>query len=177
MLTLSPSLPYSNTYRETPGANEIANCLSCLDKSSTRRKKAMVSWKACQCDDIYYRIEHNKASDECQDCPPGLVCSGDETLQPVLNGSNWTIDGPIFRLHSCPYGHGVYNGEGGSFMAEVQECQPCDKGQECTTPPCTICTPCAPGFFKAAKGTEQCTSCPTSVSPASPLSLSRSLSH
>ena len=161
------SLPYSNTYRETPGANEIANCLSCLDKSSTRRKKARVSWRACQCDDIYYRIEHNKASDECLDCPPGLVCTGGSTLQPVLNGSNWTVDGPIFRLHSCPYGFGVYNGEGGSFMAEVQDCQPCDKGEECTTPPCVTCSKCAPGYFKGAIGTEPCTPCPTSVSPAS----------
>ena len=57
----------------------------------------------------------------------------------MLNGSNWTVDGPIFRLHDCPIGYGVYNGEDGAFTAAVQDCQPCDKGEECTTPPCVRC--------------------------------------
>ena len=39
-----------------------------------------------------------------------------------------------------------------------------------------LCSPCAPGFFKAAQGTEPCTPCPTSASPASPHTHARSRS-
>ena len=154
----------ANTYRETPGASELGNCIPCLDKSSTRKQVAQSDWRACVCDDIYYRHIHDEVSDACQRCPPGLVCHGDSTLEVVVDESTWSIDGPIFRLLDCPYGYAVYNGvDADSFNAEVQRCWPCGKGEECTDPPCVSCTPCGPGFFKSAVGTAPCTACPANT--------------
>jgi len=36
-------------------------------------------------------------------------------------------------------------------------------GEECVDPPCIVCSPCAPGFFKSAVGTDPCTACPVNT--------------
>ena len=165
------------------------------ERSSTRKATAQSSWRACVCDDIYYKLVSEAATDPCQKCPPGtremmrrghctsfciydihinthththththtgLICQGNATVKVVVAESNWTVAGPVFRLQDCPFGYAVYNGQG-SFNAEVQQCLPCDKGEECTTPPCVSCTPCEPGFFKSAVGTAPCTACPANT--------------
>lgn len=44
--------------------------------------------------------------------------------------------------------------------ARLQECLPCRKGSECTSPSCTVCTECKPGYYKASISTEACLACP-----------------
>jgi len=152
-----------NTYRMLPGARELVNCQDCLPKSGTKGQKGQTHWKSCLCDDIFYRLVYDIITDECQVCPPGLTCYGDESMTKVVNESVWQIQGPIFKLDTCPYGMAVYNGNDGVFNEELQQCDMCDKGAECTTPPCTTCVQCAPGKFKSAKSTESCQLCPANT--------------
>ena len=118
-----------NTYRETQGATALSDCVDCLEKSNTNNTVGMSTWESCLCEPIYYRIQFDDATDECQVCPPGLTCHGDDTLDPVVAGSNWERDGKIFRLKDCPAGYSVENGGDGVFSAEVQRCEPCNKGE------------------------------------------------
>ena len=155
----------ANTYRMMPGARELANCLDCLPKSGTKGKKGQTHWRNCLCEDAYYRLVYDQITDECQVCPPGLICYGDDTMTKVVPESVWSTQDQIFRLDSCPYGYAVYNGNDGVFNAELQKCEMCDKGEDCIHPPCTNCTACAPGKFKSAKSTEPCQ---VSLKPDSP---------
>ena len=151
-----------NTYREDPGANELSNCEACLEKSTTRGLEAQTTWESCICDSVYYRIKFDDSTDQCQDCPPGLICHGDDTLEVVVAGSNWIKDDAIFRLVDCPAGYYVFNG-GEFFSSETQRCEPCEAGFECVYPPCTACSQCAPGYYKAVKGPIPCSPCPANT--------------
>ena len=97
--------------------------------------------------------------DSCQACPSGLTCHGDATLDPVVPGSNWTIDGAIFRLQSCPIGYYVSPKSTETFNAALQTCLPCGKGEECTGEACVTCSLCQPGKYKAAVSTDPCEAC------------------
>lgn len=99
------------------------------------------------------------ASDSCQECPPGLVCHGDDTLEPVVINSTWTRERGIFILQSCPTGYSVFSGHG-YFFAEQQRCEPCGKGEDCNGTSCQVCRGCLPGYYKATVGTELCEPCP-----------------
>ena len=37
------------------------------------------------------------------------------------------------------------------------------KGVECVEAPCVTCTPCQPGFYKAAVSTDPCEACPANT--------------
>ena len=116
-----------NTYRETQGATALSDCIDCAVKSTTRELAAQSTWRSCICDNIYYRIKFDTATDECQVCPPGLTCYGDDTYDVVVAGSNWVKDDAIIRLVDCPTGYYVENG-GEHFSADIQRCEPCEKG-------------------------------------------------
>ena len=107
----------------------MSDCIDCLERSNTNNSVGMSTWQSCLCEDIYYRLKWDEATDECQVCPTGLRCHGDDTLDPVVAGSNWVRDGKIFRLVDCPFGYSVENGGDGVFSAEIQRCEPCDKGE------------------------------------------------
>jgi hypothetical protein len=103
----------------------------------------------------------NTDTDACQACPPGLWCFGSDVVEPRLEGSTWVRDGSIYLLTACPAGYRVSSERAsGVFDAALQLCDPCDKGRECTDPPCTVCSPCAPGFYKELKGPAPCLPCP-----------------
>ena len=108
-------------------------------------------------------------SDACQNCPPGLKCVGTDAVSPVVDGSVWERNGSIHRLLGCPAGYSVSSvGVSGAFDATVQQCSPCQKGEECVSAPCTSCLPCRSGFYKAAVSADACTSCPADTyNPAS----------
>jgi hypothetical protein len=152
----------ANTYREDPGAQALSGCISCLPKSSTDGS-GHSSWSACKCDSGYYRIVQQSAQDGCLDCPPGLTCHGDATLDPVVSGSSWVVDGAIFRLQTCPVGHYVSPRASETFNAALQQCLPCGKGEECTDEACIECSACAPGMYKAAVSTDPCVPCPANT--------------
>jgi len=109
--------------------------------------------------------------DECQDCPPGLVCYGNQEFDVVTPSSVWEQDDGIMRLISCPSGHRVYDGtsrwngsllskDDGVFDATVQRCEVCPAGTECTNGTCTECTPCPAGSWKDDAGAHACRKCP-----------------
>jgi len=143
----------ANTYREETGAVDISNCVSCLAKSSTAGQGGQSSWSSCVCDINYYRIVADSATDACMGCPPGLTCDGSSTVQPVVANSIWLPDGAIFKLQSCPSGYYVFPNSLATLTAASaaqQQCEPCGKGEECTTASCVTCSPCQAGYYKAA---------------------------
>ena len=99
--------------------------------------------------------------DSCQKCPPGLVCQGDATVQRVVENSTWIRhqagSSQVFKLVSCPSGYRRVSTDG---EWELQECEPCGKGEECTNATCITCAPCQPGYYKAAVSTDACLACP-----------------
>ena len=68
----------------------------------------------------------------------------------------------MYVLVDCPTGHKVINTTGGTaaFSHDSQECQICDKGEECTESICTACEPCRAGYYKSTAGTDACVECP-----------------
>jgi len=98
---------------------------------------------------------------ECQKCPPGLVCDGTAAVTPVVIGSIWSLaDGRLYVLDTCPYGHRVSARDDYGFNTEIQRCEICQAGEECTSHSCTLCSPCAPGRYKSFQGTAECDACP-----------------
>ena len=103
----------------------------------------------------------NTDKDACQTCPPGLWCFGSDVVEPRLEGSTWVRNGSIYLLTGCPAGYRVSSERTrGVFDATLQQCDPCDKGSECKSPPCTVCSLCAPGYYKELKGSTPCSECP-----------------
>ena len=102
----------------------------------------------------------NPNTDTCQNCPPGLICSGTSKVVPAIN-STWVRYDSIYKLVGCPSGYSILStGVSGAFDATIQQCSPCAKGEECVTPPCTVCVPCGPGFYKASASVDACEACP-----------------
>jgi len=106
-----------------------------------------------KCLTTQYIISPN--SQECQTCPLGLVCHGDDVVEPRVPGSVWELeDGRTWRLTSCPGGY--------LFVTTTpagQECAACPLGYQCTTTPCLECTPCEPGTYKDTVGAGSCDLC------------------
>ena len=65
--------------------------------------------------------------DECQTCPPGLRCKGDDTLEPVTINSTWVKDGGVFKLESCPSGYSAVSINTDGVKAADQQCVQCGK--------------------------------------------------
>lgn len=108
---------------------------------------------------------------DCRNCPPGLICFGTNVTNKVVAESEWEEDEGLFKLKTCPAGYRRISDEG---RWDQQKCEPCDRGSECTTPPCDQCTPCAPGKFKATRSIEPCENCKEDT--YNPLSASTSRS-
>ena len=105
----------------------------------------------------------NPDTDDCQPCPPGLACRGDDMVTVRVAGSTWVRNGSFYRLTGCPTGYRVvsWTGSQGVFDAAVQECQPCSDGTECTLgSSCVTCSACAAGKFKALQSASPCQWCP-----------------
>ena len=107
--------------------------------------------KACNNPSQY--ILHPKES--CQSCPPGLLCSGNAYVEPVVGNSTWIRNGSIYLLINCPAGFQVYSSD-----PTTQQCISCSAGEECPVAPCVTCSSCQPGYYKPAQGTSPCQPCP-----------------
>ena len=46
-----------------------------------------------------------RSFDDCQTCPPGLICDGHNNATPSVSGSSWVKNGSIFLLTACPAGY------------------------------------------------------------------------
>ncbi len=94
---------------------------------------------------------------ECQLCPRGLQCRGDDVVELKVPGSVWDeVDG-VYYLVSCPPGYLLEN----NSTLVKQQCVGCPVGLECTvtTGLCRECTPCPPGYYKETLGPELCEPC------------------
>jgi serine/threonine protein kinase len=106
-----------------------------------------------------YILDPNR--DTCQTCPPGLTCTGTSAVVPVIMNSTWVRNRSIYRLTGCPVGYSILSvGVLGTFDAVIQQCSPCPRGEECISPPCTTCSLCQPGYYKASAGIDNCVPCP-----------------
>ena len=106
----------------------------------------------------------NPDTDLCQMCPPGLSCDGSDAVIAYLNESSWVKNGSVYLLTGCPIGYSVSSvGVLGTFDATVQQCRPCQKGEECVSAPCLTCSPCSAGYFKPLIGIEECMPCPSNT--------------
>jgi hypothetical protein len=96
-----------------------------------------------------------RPTDDCQICPPGLVCNGGPDALPSIKDSVWVRNGSIYLLELCPAGYQVQ-----ASSPTTQQCAPCGKGTECTVGPCVTCFSCRKGFYKSEVGTLPCQPCP-----------------
>eukprot|EP00961_Rhodomonas_salina_P076588 1028289-Rhodomonas_salina.1 len=114
-----------DTYREAPGATELAQCITCPAESDTRELTAQVSLASCHCQELYYAFRPSDGALLCHKCPLGAVCEDGVSLgtrgglaavwgffaQDTTPGRKW--------LKSCPVGYRMENSTG----YELQECQ------------------------------------------------------
>jgi len=140
-LTSCPS-GYELRTTEEQGSADLQQCLKCQSPSS-------------------YILRPDV--DSCQVCPPGLRCHGDATLDPIAVNSSWVRNRSVFKLESCPGGYSAMSINTEGVDASEQQCTPCGKGLECPAPPCTECSECQDGFYKAAVNTEACIACPANT--------------
>jgi hypothetical protein len=126
---------------------------------------AMMECRECN-QVLNYILDPN--SHDCQRCPPGLICNGNAVTSTVVNGSEWSVEGPINLLHACPRGYKVWPAllPGESFdltiHAPLQECAVCTEGMECILDQCLTCTMCPTGKYKDTPGTAPCRNCAAS---------------
>ena len=110
-----------------------------------------------QCLASQYILDPNQTS--CQDCPPGLSCSGHDLVLPVVTGSQWQQAGSVYQLILCPTGYMKMSALNGTTAPANQRCQPCAEGSECVLDVCDVCTDCQPGTYKDVAGTQRCRAC------------------
>jgi hypothetical protein len=94
-------------------------------------------------------------TDDCQTCPPGLICDGGPQVTPAINESTWVRNGSVYLLVACPSGYQVQ-----ASSLTTQQCTPCGKGEECTVMPCVTCFGCQAGFYKSESSILPCQPCP-----------------
>lgn len=141
-----------------PDRNGVFNLKGCPKGHSLENQTAgifvYVAQRCVRCLATEYIVFPN--TQECQLCPRGLECRGDDVVESKVPGSVWEqIDG-VFTLKSCPTGYLLEN----STMPR-QQCAGCASGFECTTTTgaCMECTPCSPGYYKETLGPEFCEPC------------------
>ena len=140
---------------QCPAGTELVN--------SSGASRGIYSHDAQQCKQcIMNQYILNPNTDVCQSCPPGLKCSGTDVVVPVIANSSWLRNGAVYILTSCPPGYSVSStGALGAFDATVQQCSPCQKGEECLSERCVACAPCRPGFYKSSASADPCMPCPS----------------
>ena len=164
---------------------ELTACPAGYQRNSNNDSSVNLDQQTCQkCvpEGATYIIHPN--TDQCQTCPPGLVCFGNETVVPTVPGSVWTkgsdiqLDsdetGSFYWLSFCPAHYRIINYTSTSASTtssvsfkllrsqakSVLNCVPCLRGAECPDPPCIECSPCRPGFYKVSDAAEPCLPCP-----------------
>ena len=149
------------------GRYELASCPPGYSKKSLDNEKATQAefqkCQRCNSEGLHYILDPD--TEDCQRCPPGLQCHGDNVTVPVTEGSEWSVQSPILRLTMCPTGYKIWPelAPGEEFdndvHAPIQECQACSEGTECTLERCSNCTLCPPGTYKDSPGTIGCRKC------------------
>ena len=136
----------------------VAACPAGYSKRTAEEQGSDDLQECFKCDTAKYILRPDL--DDCQDCPPGLTCTGNAIVESKIQGSDWAEqildEAAIYKLESCPSGYYVSPASVDASNAAQQECLPCRKGEECVTAPCVTCTLCQPGFYKAAVSTDEC---------------------
>ena len=117
------------------------------------------------CLETQYIIDPDE--DQCEKCPPGLICQGDHVLgthQVVFEVaySTWAAEVGVWKLMTCPQGYARRSIDDGTTTADQQRCIPCAAGTECVLAVCNnyTCSECQEGTYKDAAGTQGCRACP-----------------
>eukprot|EP00961_Rhodomonas_salina_P277380 3748372-Rhodomonas_salina.1 len=148
--TLEGLVPGSQWEAREDGVMVLRSCPPGFQRNSLAEGYAVTAQECLQCTPgLQYILNPN--TDRCQDCPTGLRCHGDDTLDPVLEGSHWVKDGAVFRLEHCPPGTQLVNSRDGisgpAFAAEQQECRACRPKEYIVDPDADLCHPCPLGTW------------------------------
>ena len=122
------SLIVGNWSLETSGQHSghyaLTSCPKGYEMRTTLERSTDLQ-ECFKCPPSEYILRPNQ--DECQTCPPGLRCKGDDTLEPVTINSTWVKDGGVFKLESCPSGYLAVSINTEGVHAADQECVQCGK--------------------------------------------------
>eukprot|EP00961_Rhodomonas_salina_P003389 46924-Rhodomonas_salina.1 len=140
--------------RSCPDGYSLVNTIPGTDTFNYEGQKCQ------QCLTTQYIINPNE--DECQRCPPGLICDGTRGVTPRLEGANWTVcsgcgstGSSVYELSSCPTGYRI-----STAVYDQQQCSPCPRGAECSLDACKACSLCEKGYYKQSTSPALCTICP-----------------
>jgi hypothetical protein len=164
----------SNTYNPDTNKKSPQDCRSCPEGAETNGI-GKTNLSDCSCAVRFYHTPRTPIW-TCSTCPQGAVCNDgscslrDETepscasgLQPI-GAKFWKLGSLIGKsgddagkkwLIACPTGYSLQN-----LAHDVQKCDACDNGLECTLDNCTGCTACNFGHYKDKKSTDPCQPCP-----------------
>ena len=140
--------------------NEVFHLISCPPGYQTMNG-THDEGRCHKCLDNQYII--NPDTDSCEKCPPGLECRGDDVVTKIVPDSVWMPEDGVYKLKTCPTGHRKISPDNGLLQPdewELQKCDECIEGEECTLEICEICTDCAAGKYKDVIGTQACRNCP-----------------
>jgi len=101
---------------------------SCPVGYSKRGLDKVPSPQMMECQKCHERLQYilNPNTDDCQSCPPGLRCHGNDLVESVVDGAQWVVEDPIYRLIDCPSGYAVAPPLGDlDFDPTAQECLAC----------------------------------------------------
>jgi hypothetical protein len=163
----------------------LKTCPNGYSMKTLNVKVELAARQECQkCnEELEYILDPN--SHDCQRCPPGLKCYGNNITIPKLIGSEWSVQPPIRKLDSCPKGFKispalkVLNGSLEKWDPDIhgpkQECVFCEEGMECTLDRCFNCTICEAGKYKDTAGTSSCRKCAAGKYNTKTMSVTESL--
>ena len=98
--SVSPCLPCeADTYSSVVGSKTHGDCKACPDKATTSGLSGQGNASACVCAPQSYI-----AGLSCLICPLDAVCLNNSVF-PVVHGSNWSVINGVWNLVSCPAGY------------------------------------------------------------------------
>ena len=110
----------------------------------------------------------NTGSTPCLVCPAGAICTGGDAFSSRVLEAVWEREGGAMVLRSCPARSYLANA-----TRELQQCVMCPDGTEVRGGECVCssgwgrdtgggaCVQCAPGTYKSAPGSTECSPCPS----------------
>ena len=164
-----------HTYNPDTNKKSSQDCRSCPVGALTY-ETGKTSLSDCSCAERFYRTQ-TTSSWTCSNCPQGAVCSDGtcslrSEIEPSCASDPQPIGAKFWKLGSliagksgndagkkwliaCPSGYSLQN-----EAHDVQKCDACGNGFECTLDNCTECTTCNLGHYKDKKSTDPCQPCP-----------------
>ena len=155
--TADPCTPCpADSYNPVHGGQELAACVPCRTKATTRGAMAQSTPSSCICDAEYYPAA--TAASTCTTCPRGATCADRScTLwhsPPLVNCTDgqrivgtWALQNTTgkYALTSCPAGYSTRTAAK-TLSEDLEECQACGVGQYILRQDTDDCQTCPPGL-------------------------------